>query len=53
MVAGSVDSVMYPVPADPACAAAAALYNLISYDYGSLIGLVVATERERVALWDC
>lgn len=46
---------MYPVPADLACAAAAAaaLYNLISYDYESLIGLVVVTGRERVALWDC
>lgn len=43
---------MYPVPADLACAVAA-LYNLISYDYESLIGLVVATGRERVALWDC
>lgn len=29
------------------------LCNLISYDYESLIGLVVVMGRERVALWDC
>lgn len=43
---------MYHVPAHLACAVAA-LYNLISYDYESLIGLVVMVGRERVALWDC
>lgn len=35
---------MYHVPAHLACAIAA-LYNLISYDYESLIGLVVVTGR--------
>lgn len=43
---------MYHVPADLACAVAA-MYNLISYDDESLIGLAVVMGRERVTLWDC